>query len=100
MVDSGRLLGWLLTSAETSDAKVDRYGVTWRVHVGILARLASVRLEAEAAGWTALALERQATLGSLRLFGVAPGEDARREVPSFTPLDLPSRSGESTSRIW
>ena len=84
------LLGWLLTSAGAAREKIDRYGETWRTHVGVLAHLSSDRHEAEAAGWTACALERRGPRGTLHLFGVAPGETARREVPASAPLLPPT----------
>jgi hypothetical protein len=50
-------------------------------HAAILARLATGRRDAEAAGWSACALERDGGMGRLRLVGVPPGEGARREFP-------------------
>jgi hypothetical protein len=57
----------------------DKYGDSGKAHTAILDRLAANRRDAEAAGWTALALERDGGLGRLRLVGLAP--DA---VPSVT----------------
>lgn len=56
-------------------------GGSWEAHVAILDRLAANRRGAEAAGWTACALERDGGLGRLRLFGNPPGESRRMEVP-------------------
>jgi hypothetical protein len=53
-------------------------------HQIILDRLAANQSRAEAAGWTALALERDGGSGRLRLIGVAPSAAARSIVPDWT----------------
>ncbi len=50
-------------------------------HGAILGRLAANRRNAEAAGWTACALERDGGSGRLRLICLPPGDRDRREVP-------------------
>jgi hypothetical protein len=54
----------------------------------VLDRLAVMRRDAEAAGWTALAIERDGPAERFRLFGVPPNGSLRAEVPD--PLDVPS----------
>ena len=51
----------------------DKHGDSGKAHAAILDRLAANRRDAEAAGWTALDLERDGGLGRLRLAGLAPG---------------------------
>lgn len=53
------------------------------LHGAILSRLAANRGYAEAAGWTACALERDGRLGRLRLMGLAPGATRRTAVPDW-----------------
>jgi hypothetical protein len=55
------------------------------VHLAILERLAANRRYAEAQGWTALALERVAGMGQLRLWGVPAGAKHREVVPDWAP---------------
>ena len=62
-------------------ARRDKHGDSSLAHVAILDRLALNRRDAEAAGWTSLALERDGGLGRLRLCGVAPGTQLRARVP-------------------
>lgn len=54
------------------------------LHQVILDRLAANRAHAEAAGWTACALERDGGSGRLRLIGLAPSGDGRAIVPDWT----------------
>ncbi len=56
-------------------------GGSTAVHGAILGRLAANRSRAEAAGWSGCALVRDGGSGRLRLVGVPPGEQDRREVP-------------------
>lgn len=59
-------------------------GGSWAAHVAILDRLASNRRQAEAAGWSSCALERDGGMGRLRMFGIPPGEALRSEVPDVS----------------
>lgn len=59
----------------------DRTDHRWDAHAAVLDRLAVMRREAEAAGWTSLALERDDPAGCFHLFGVPPGGTLRTEVP-------------------
>jgi hypothetical protein len=52
-------------------------------HEAVLDRLAANRRVAEAAGWTACALERAGGGGRLRLWGVAPSGEDREVVPDW-----------------
>jgi len=63
----------------------DKHGNSSLAHAAILDRLALNRLNAEAAGWTSLALERDGGLGRLRLFGVEPATQLRALVPDSAP---------------
>jgi hypothetical protein len=63
----------------------DRNGARWVAHAAVLDRLAAMRRDAEASGWTALAIERDGPAEHFRLFGVPPGEVMRAEVPD--PFD-------------
>lgn len=54
------------------------------LHQIVLDRLAANRAYAEAAGWTACALERDGGLGRLRVTGVAPSAIERSIVPDWT----------------
>ena len=54
------------------------------IHAAILARLAANRRHAEAAGWTAFALQQDAESGRIRLVGVAPTADSPTIVPDWT----------------
>jgi hypothetical protein len=54
------------------------------LHQLILDRLAANRVHAEAAGWTACALERDGGSGRLRLVGIAPSAVVRSIVPDWT----------------
>ena len=62
----------------------DKYGDSGVAHAAILERLASNRRDAEAAGWTELALERDGGMGRIRLVGIAPGT-AERAIVSDAP---------------
>jgi hypothetical protein len=53
----------------------------WDAYVAVLDRLAAIRRDAEAAGWTSLALERDGPAERFRLFGIPPGNTLRAEVP-------------------
>jgi hypothetical protein len=53
-------------------------------HQLILDRLTANRAYAEAAGWTACALERDGGSGRLRLVGAAPASAGRSVVPDWT----------------
>ncbi|MDF1506419.1 hypothetical protein, partial [Roseisolibacter sp. H3M3-2] len=52
----------------------------WDADDAVLDRLAALRRDAEAAGWTSLALERDGPGEHFRLFGVPPGGALRAEV--------------------
>lgn len=54
------------------------------LHQVILDRLRTTRTHAEAAGWTACALERDGGSGRLRLIGLAPAAAQRTIVPDWT----------------
>ena len=60
-------------------------GDSTAVHHAILDRLAANRLVAESHGWSALALERVAGMGRLRLLGIPPAGDTRAVVPDWAP---------------
>jgi hypothetical protein len=64
----------------------DRDGDSWAAHVAPLDRIATNRLNAERAGWTSLALERDGGLGRFNLFGVAPDAMVRAVVPDSVSL--------------
>ena len=66
----------------------DKHGDSGKAHAAILERLASSRHDAEAAGWTALALERDGGMGRLRLVGLAPGITSRSVVPDSASLTV------------
>ena len=71
-----------------ADAVTDgdgRNGGRWAAHAAVLDRLAAMRREAEATGWTSLAIERDGPTERFRLFGIAPGAALRAEVPD--PFD-------------
>jgi hypothetical protein len=59
----------------------DRNGGQWAAHAAVLDRLAAMRLDAEASGWTSLAIERDGAAERFRLFGIPPGDALRTEVP-------------------
>lgn len=59
----------------------DRNGGQWAAHAAVLDRLAAIRQDAEAAGWTSLALECDGRAERIRLFGIPPGKGLRTEVP-------------------
>jgi hypothetical protein len=59
----------------------DRNGGRWAAHAAVLDRLAAMRRDAEAAGWTSLGIERDGPAGRFRLFGIPPGGALRAEVP-------------------
>jgi hypothetical protein len=63
----------------------DRRGDSGAAYAAILERLAANRRGAEAAGWTALGLERDGGMGRLRLVGLAPGATHRAAVPDAGP---------------
>lgn len=65
----------------------DSSGGQWVVHAALLDRLAAMRRDAEASGWTSLAVERDGPAERFRLFGVPPGGTLRTLVP-----DEPVRS--------
>jgi hypothetical protein len=74
-----------LYARHTSIAAGRADGDSRLVHLAIIDRLTANRRIAEGEGWTALALERVAGMGRLRLWGV-PGAAARREVvPDWSP---------------
>ena len=52
-------------------------------HAAVVERLTTNRAYAEAAGWTACALERDGGMGRLRMIGVAPGGAGRSIVPDW-----------------
>lgn len=60
-------------------------GDSTAVHHAILDRLAANGALAETRGWSALALERIAGMGRLRLWGMPPAGDARAVVPDWAP---------------
>ena len=55
------------------------------VHLAIVERLAANQRVAESQGWTALALERVAGMGRLRLSGLPPEAQRREVVPDWAP---------------
>jgi hypothetical protein len=55
------------------------------VHLAILERLAANERVAVSEGWTALALERVAGMGRLRLSGIPAGTTGREIVPDWAP---------------
>jgi len=59
----------------------DRNGGPWVVHAVRLDRLAAMRRDAEASGWTSLAIERDGPAECFRLFGLPPGGTLRTLVP-------------------
>jgi hypothetical protein len=60
-------------------------GDSTAVHHAILERLGANRLVAEGRGWTSLALERVAGMGTLRLWGIPPAGEGRAVVPDWAP---------------
>jgi hypothetical protein len=71
----------------------DRNGGRWTAHAAVLDRLAAMRRDAEAAGWTSLAIERDGPAERFRLLGTPPGGTLRAEVPD--PFDDQPRDAES-----
>ena len=70
----------------------DRNGGRWAAHAAVLDRLAAMRRDAEAAGWSSLAIERDGPAERFRLLGIPPGAALRAEVPD--PFDDQPRDAE------
>ena len=81
MSDAPSVLQKLNTQFDAITAGRHVGGNSSAVHAAILDRLAANRRTAAAAGWTGLENERAGGFGWVRLFGIAPGEQQRREVP-------------------
>ena len=78
--------------ADTLAGGDGRNGGRWTAHAAVLDRLAAMRRDAEGAGWTSLAIERDGPAERFRLFGVPPGGALRVEVPD--PFDDRPRDAE------
>ena len=87
MPDPDRSLEALHAHADALAQGDDHDGGRWAAHAAVLDRLAAMRRDAEAAGWTALAIERDGPAERFRLFGIPPGGTRRTPVP-----DWPDRS--------
>ncbi len=87
MRDHDRSLGALHAHSDALATGDDRLGRRWAAHAAVLDRLAAMRRAAAGAGWTSLALERDGPAERIRLFGVAPGESLRTEVPDALARD-------------
>ena len=81
MRDPDRSLDSLHAHADALAGGDDHDGGQWAAHVAVLDRLAALRGDAERAGWTSLAIERDGRAEHFRLFGIPPGETLRAEVP-------------------
>jgi hypothetical protein len=87
-----RSLDDLRADADALADAEDRNGTRWAAHAALLDRLAALRRDAEASGWTSLAIERDGETARFRLFGASPGEALRTEVPD--PSDDQTRGAE------
>ena len=67
-----------LDALAVGDDSTDR---RWAAYAAVLDHLAARRCDAEAGGWTSLALERDGQAECFRLFGIPPGGALRTEVP-------------------
>ncbi len=87
MRDPDRSLVALRAHADALARHDDRNGGQWAAHAALLDRLAAMRRDAEASGWTSLAIERDGPAERFRLFGLPPRGTLRTLVP-----DGPDRS--------